>query len=115
MLNKSALSKVKLISRSLTTMTVLYLLIFPFVLYMHLFSVMVFDNPNMTRFGGLTIIGLALTIPLSIPVANFLMWRRFDQKQYSKAWFHCLLPILVGFISYGFIEIIGNLYVGLGH
>ena len=112
MLNKSALSKVKWIAWNLSIVTVLYLLVFPFVLYMHLFSVMVFDNPNITRFGGLTIIGFALTIPLSIPVAIFLMWRRFNQKQYAKAYFHCIAPFLVGFVSYGLVEIIGNLYMG---
>ena len=110
MLNKSALSSVKSVARNLSIVTFFYLLALPFVLYMHLFSMMVFGNPNMTPFGGLTIIGLALTIPTSIPIAIFFMWRRFNQRQYSKAYFYCITPFLVGFVSYGLIEIIGNFF-----
>jgi hypothetical protein len=110
MLNKSALIKIKSIARNLSIVTCLYFVIFFPYFYASLFSAMVFDNPNMTVIGGLTIIGLFLAVPCSLLIAIFLMWRRFNQKQYAKAYFHCIAPFMVGFIAYGLIEIIGSFF-----
>ena len=106
MLTKLSLKKINSVYRNLWIATCLYLLIFFPYFYASLFSLMIFDNPNMTLIRGWTIIGLFLTVPVSLLVAIFFMWRKFEQKQYSRAYFYCGLPLLVGFICYGLVEII---------
>jgi len=93
--------------RLISFSTIIYLLLFPFLFYMSLFSFMAFDNPRMTTFLGLLFIFLFLCIPLSIPVSIFFMWRRYFQMQYSKAHFHCAVPIITGFVNYTLIEVLG--------
>jgi hypothetical protein len=68
---------------------------------------MAFDNPRMTTFMGLLFIFLFLCIPLSIPVSIFFMWRRYFQMHYSKARFHCCLPIIIALVNYFLIELLG--------
>ncbi len=68
---------------------------------------MAFDNPHMTNFVGLLFIFLFLCIPLSIPVSIFFMWRRYFQMQYSKAFFHCSVPIITALVNYLLIELMG--------
>ena len=87
--------------------TIIYLLLFPFLFFMSLFSFMAFDNPHMTTFMGLLFIFLFLCISLSIPVSIFFMWRRYFQMQYSKVYFHCAVPIITAFVNYFLIEFLG--------
>lgn len=93
--------------RWISASTIIYLLLFPFLFFMSLFSFMAFDNPHMTTFMGLSFIFLFLCIPLSIPVSIFFMWRRYFQMQYSKACFHCAVPIVTAFVNYFLIEFLG--------
>lgn len=91
----------------LSISTIFYICLFPFLFYFSLFSFMVFDNPNMTTVMGIFFIFLFLTIPISIPVSVFLMWRRYFQMQYSKASFHCCIPIITLVASYFLIDFFG--------
>ena len=93
--------------RWITTSTIIYLILFPILFYLSLLSFMVFDNPHMTTFMGLLFIFLFLCIPLSIPVSIFFMWRRYFQMQYSKACFHCGVPIITALVNYFLIEFLG--------
>jgi hypothetical protein len=87
--------------------TLLYVLIFPFVLWFSLLSFMVFDHPDMTITFGLLFILLFLAIPLSIPFSIYFMWKKYNQKQYDEAYFFCSLPILTAFVMGFLINIVG--------
>jgi hypothetical protein len=106
MLTRAALKKINVVYRNLWIATCFYSLIFFPYFYASLFSLAIFASPNMTLIRGLIFIGLFLTVPISLLFSIFFMWRKFNQKQYSRAYFYCVLPILVGFICYGFGEVI---------
>lgn len=96
-----------------TISTIIYLIIFPIFFTFSLFSFMVFDKPYMPTFLALLFVFLSLCIPLSIPVSIFFMWCRYFQRKYSKACFHCGVPILtaiVNFVLGGFLEFFFEFY-----
>jgi hypothetical protein len=105
-LTKLALKKINVVYRNLWLATCLYLLIFFPYFYISLFSLAIFGVPDTTLSRGLIIVGLFLTVPFSLLFSIFFMWRKFDQKQYSRAYFYFVLPLLVGLICYGLAEII---------
>ena len=86
----------------------IYLILFPFLLYASLFSFMIFERPVMKAF-QLIIVALFLSIPLSIPVSIYFMWRRYFQKKYSEVRFYFVVPIITTAICYFMIESVGRL------
>ena len=86
----------------------IYLILFPFLLYASLFSFMIFERPG-AKILQLTFIALFLSIPLSIPVSIFFMWRKYFQKKYSQVRFYFSVPIITTVICYFLIEAVGRL------
>jgi hypothetical protein len=79
--------------------TIVYLLLFPFLFYVALFSIMVFDNPHMTTPVGLLIIFMSFWVPLSIPVSIYLMWSNYSRGQYKRTHLFWGLP----FFTFGIV------------
>ena len=104
--NDVSLKERKMIKRYASLSTIVYLILFPVLLYISLFSFMAFDNPHMTVFLGLTYISLILFIPLSIPLSIFLIWWKYSRAQYRKALVFCALPLLTATISIFIIELL---------
>jgi len=88
---------------------ILYLIPFPFLLYGSLFSVAIL-NPSGSRVFQMSLILLFLSIPLSIPISIYFMWRRYFQKQYSAVLFYFVLPIIVIVVCYYLIKIMEFLF-----
>ena len=75
--------------------TIIYVLLFPFLLYMGLLSSMVSDSPRITPFFVGVIMFIVFCIPLSIPLSIYLMWSRYFRKQYDKAHLFSRMPFYV--------------------
>jgi len=90
--------------------TVIYLVLFPILLYFSLFSFMAFDDPHMTVPLGWTYILLFLSIPLSIPIALFFIWLKYSRAEYQKSMIFCGLPLLIATISIGIVELLDALF-----
>src|SRR5690348_13622349 len=86
---------IKKCKRGLMLCTVVYVLLFPFLLYMGLLSSMVSDSPRITPFFVGVIMFIVFCIPLSIPVSIYLMWSRYFRKQYDKARLFSRMPVYV--------------------
>ncbi len=106
MLTRAALNKINVVYRNLWIATCFYLLIFFPYFYASLFSLAIFGVPNITLVRGSIFVGLFLTVPFSSLFSIFFMWRKFNLKQYSKAYFYGVLPFLVGPICYGLAEVV---------
>ncbi len=75
--------------------TVIYLVLFPFLFLFAATSVMIFDSPGMSLPFGLPIIFLYFCIPLSIPFTFYFVWSRYSQGEYKKSRRFCLLPVYI--------------------
>jgi hypothetical protein len=73
--------------------TMLYLVLFPFVFYVALFSAMIFDNSRVTIPLGLSIIAISFLIPLSMPLSIFFIWFHYCRFRHRQALFFCAVPI----------------------
>lgn len=91
--------------------TVIYVILFPILLYFSLFSFMAFDNPRMTTPLGLTYIFLFLSIPLSIPIALFLLWLKYLRGEYQKTLVFCTLPLLTATVSIILVKLLEALFL----
>jgi hypothetical protein len=87
----------------------LYLIPFPFLLYGSLFSVAIL-NPSGSKVFQMTFIFLFLSVPVSIPVSIYFMWRRYFQKRYSAVRFYFALPIITTIFCYYLIKIMECLF-----
>lgn len=92
---ESELTSSKKCKRGLILCTVIYVLLFPFLLYMGLLSSMVSDSPRITPFFVGVIMFIVFCMPLSIPVSIYLMWSRYFRKQYDKARLFSRMPVYV--------------------
>jgi hypothetical protein len=81
--------------RELILCTVIYVLLFPFLLYMALLSSMVSDSPRITPFFVGVIMFIVFCIPLSIPISIYFMWSRYFREQYGKARLFSCIPFYV--------------------
>ncbi len=90
-------------------MTLLYLVPFPILLYASLFSVAILE-PSGIKLLQVIFIILCLSVPLSIPPSIYFMWRRYFQKEYPKARFYCVAPIITSAICYFLIECMDHLF-----
>lgn len=91
--------------------TVLYLPAFRYALDYAYLSFMVFDSPRMTMTLGYTYIALFFTIPLSIPVFVYLMWRRYFREKYQMAAVYALGPVFTTLIALGLISNLDSLFL----
>jgi hypothetical protein len=91
--------------RYLTIWTVIYLICFPGVFWIALWSILVFDNPRMTVFVGLTTICLALCVPLSMLASIWKMWSKYCQAKYRQARLLWTLPFFVFALAVSFTAI----------
>ena len=73
--------------------TVIYLLLFPFLLMLAGASILVFDSPSMPIPLGLSIIFVYFCVPFSIPVAVYLVWSRYSRGVYKESRQFCLMPL----------------------
>ena len=74
--------------------TVLYLILFPFVCYLVLISVLFDIHHDKILFLKLLGMIFQLLIPLSIPVSIYFIWSRYFLEQYKKTYFFCCLPLM---------------------
>jgi hypothetical protein len=72
--------------------TIIYLLSFPFIFWMALWSMLIFDKPSMTVPIGLTIVFLFLCVPLAMIVSIWQMWSKYRKAKYSQARWLWVLP-----------------------
>lgn len=75
--------------------TLVYLILFPFLLMLAFASVMVFDRPNTPIAFGLGLIFMYFLMPLSIPYALYLMWSRYVQGDYKQSQRYYWIPVYV--------------------
>lgn len=101
------LKQQKITKRRIWIVTLFYLIPFPFLLYVSLFSVAIL-NPSGIKLLQWAFILLCLSIPLSIPVSIFFMWHRYFQKKYLKINFYFVLPIITTVSCYFLIEFLGS-------
>lgn len=79
--------------------TVIYVLMFPFLLGISFTSLMVFDKPNLSTLLGLMIIFAFFCIPFSIPPSIIFIWSNYSKRRYKKMYFYCFLPVLTFALS----------------
>lgn len=79
--------------------TVIYVLIFPFLLGISFISLMVFDKPNLSTLFGLMIIFVFFCIPFSILPSIIFIWSNYSKRRYKKMYFYCFLPVLTFVLS----------------
>jgi hypothetical protein len=80
-------------------MTIIYVLMFPFLLGISFSSLMVFDKPNLSSFIGSVIIFCFFCIPLSIIPSIIFIWSNYSKRKYKKMVFYCFLPVLTFALS----------------
>ena len=105
---ESELTVSKKCKHGLILCTIIYLLLFPFLLYMGLLSSMVSDSPRITPFFVGVIMFIVFCMPLSIPISIYLMSSRYFRKHYDKARLFSRMPvygtagvfILLGIVPY---------------
>lgn len=76
--------------------TIIYILIFPFVMRLLAFALLIMPSAGVDIRGiliGLPMILTCLSIPLSIPLALYLIWSRYFRSNYLWSREFCFLPI----------------------
>lgn len=81
-----------------------YSLAFPFVFFFALLSYMIFDSPSITALQGYFVIGLYMSVPISMLVAIKLMVSACARKNYTKARWYFGIPVLVFTLAIVLIE-----------
>jgi hypothetical protein len=79
--------------------TVIYVLMFPFLLGISFTSLMVFDKPNLSTLFGLMIIFAFFCMPFSILPSIVFIWSNYSKRKYKKMYFYCCLPVLIFVLS----------------
>lgn len=92
--------------RCIIFFTIMYLLFFPFLFYVAMFSPMVFDNPDITPIMGMFFIFSIFCIPLSIPASLYFMWSFFSRAQYQRARFFCAIPLFI----FAFVLVVNTVF-----
>lgn len=81
--------------RFVTVWTCLYIIFFPLIFWMALWSILIFDSPSITALIGIPIICAFLCVPLSMLVSVWKMWSHYFHKQYQKIHWFCALPFFM--------------------
>lgn len=82
--------------------TIIYLVLFPFLSMLAMASGMISDSPSIAFPVVLSVIALYFCIPLSIPISLYLIWSRFLKKNYRNSRRYCFLPLYV----FGIVQIL---------
>ena len=64
------------------------------------------SGPHVSSFFAITILYSAFLVPLSIPVAIFLIWFNYFRSKYERIPLLCAMPVIVGTIVYLFTYIL---------
>lgn len=107
---ESRLTSSKKCKWELILCTIIYVILFPFLLYMGLLSSMVSDGPRITPFFVGVIMFIVFCIPLSIPVSIYLMWSRYSREQYEKARLFAWIPVHVIGVVFILLNVLPYLY-----
>ncbi len=98
--------------RFVTVWTCLYVILFPFVFWMALWSILIFDSPSITVFIGIPIICAFLCLPLSMLVSIWKMWSHYFHKQYPKIHWFCALPFFMLLFAISVNIVVQKLFLG---
>ena len=90
--------------------TIVYIILFPWFFYVALLSVMLLENPKTTVPVGLSMMFVMFWIPLSMPVAIYLMWSNFSRHKYNKTFLFGLLPLFTLVVVFLLVEGIGRVF-----
>lgn len=90
--------------------TSVYVILFPFILYLSLLSVMIFDKPSMPTALGLWIMFMFFCIPLSMVVSVCLIWRNYFLDNLKKTYLHCMLPFFCSAVAIAFNVILQTIF-----
>ena len=82
--------------------TIVYIVLFPFLVMLAAASGMVSDSPSITFQVVLSVVILYFCIPLSIPVALYLVWSRFLRGHYRNSRYYCFIPLYV----FGIVQVV---------
>jgi hypothetical protein len=74
--------------------TIIYILLFPILIFMAMASLLVFDKPGLSLLKGLSIVFIYSLLPLSIPVSIDLMWSSYAGEEYQKTLIFWAVPWL---------------------
>jgi hypothetical protein len=80
---------------SLRIATTFYLILLPFAAIFAVGSLLAFDSPSLPIPIGLTIILLYWSIPISIPLTIYLMWRQYSKENYKKSRHLLWIPVYI--------------------
>ena len=93
----------------LAIITFLYSISFLFLFYLSFLSLMIFSGPNISILKGWSFVFLCLSIPLAIPISLCFMWSKYSQSQYLKAYFYCIVPLIIFKVNYFLIRLFYSL------
>jgi len=79
--------------------TIIYLLMLPFLFGFACCSIMVFDKPNLSTFFGSAIIFTFFSIPFSIIPTVYFIWSNYLKERHKKTCFFCAVPIITFVIA----------------
>ena len=98
--------------RFVTVWTCLYVIFFPLIFWMALWSILIFDSPSITAFTGILIVGAFLCVPLSMLVSVWKMWSHYFHKQYHKIHWFCALPFFMLLFAISVNIVVQKLFLG---
>src|SRR5277367_5007912 len=75
--------------------TIIYSLLFPFLLWFAGMSGMVADSPSISQPVAITFVCINLCLPLSIPFTLYFIWSRYLRKNYKSCRRCCFIPLYV--------------------
>jgi hypothetical protein len=75
--------------------TIIYSLLFPFLLWFAGMSSMVADSPSISQPVAITFVCINLCLPLSIPFTLYFIWSRYLRKNYKSCRRCCFIPLYV--------------------
>jgi hypothetical protein len=98
--------------RFVTVWTCLYVIFFPLIFWMALWSILIFDSPSITALIGIPIICAFLCVPLSMLVSIWKMWSHYFHKQYHKIHRFCALPFFMLLFAISVNIVVQKLFLG---
>jgi hypothetical protein len=111
MSSENVLPDQKKAKRFVIIWTCLFGFLFPFVFWMSLWSIFIFDNPRATAYTGIPIICAFLCVPLSMLVSIWKMWSHYLHKRYSDVYWFCSLPFLMVLFAILFTSVVEGLFL----
>ena len=98
--------------RFVTIWTCLYVIFFPLIFWMALWSILIFDSPSISVFIGIPIICAFLCVPLSMLVSIWKMWSQYFHAQYEKLYWYCALPFFVFLFAICINIVVQKIFLG---